>query len=71
MPKNFIVSFDSGDGKIGTEHCNACLMICTRDEDVLTVLHTYHNEEAIHLYLLIINAGNEINGIPITILEEK
>lgn len=52
MPDNFIISFD-GSSAID----NACLMISTKDEEgALVVLHTYHNQEAIHIWYILTRA---------------
>lgn len=70
MPDNFIVSFDGGNGKIGDEHCNACLLISTKNKDgSLSVLHEYFNKEAIHLWHIIRSTHHDIDGI--TLLAEK
>lgn len=53
MPDNFIVSFDGGNGIKGDEHCNACLLISTKEEDgSILVIHEYTNKEAIHLWYI-------------------
>lgn len=61
IPNNFIVSFDSGNPEK-----NACLLISTKDSnDVVTVLHAYHNKEAIHIWAI-------LNGeVKTTLVSEK
>lgn len=64
MPDNFIISFDGGN-----EHHNACLIISTKSSDgTLTILHTYHNKEAIHIWYIIKRAHLEPN---IILLEDR